>query len=287
MEKINKLRGLFNNEKIDGYIIPKNDEFFGEYIPEQKDRLKFISNFSGSFGFAIILRKKNFLFVDGRYTLQAKKESGKNFKIITFPNLLPKDIFKNKKITLGFDPKIINKKFIINFFKNTNIKFLSLKFNLIDKIWKRSQKTKTKKFYLLPESSIGQNYNLKINRVVSNLENKKVDYQFISASENNAWLLNIRGSDTNYAPLPHCYILISKNKNIILLCDLKKISGNIKKKLKNVKFLDIKLTEKILAKFLLEILQKKKLKITFQTDLMFCVLDFLVKRLAMPEKNLG
>ena len=248
MEKINKLRGLFNNEKIDGYIIPKNDEFFGEYIPEQKDRLKFISNFSGSFGFAIILRKKNFLFVDGRYTLQAKKESGKNFKIITFPNLLPKDIFKNKKITLGFDPKIITKKFIINFFKNTNIKFLSLKFNLIDKIWKRSQKTKTKKFYLLPESSIGQNYNLKINRVVSNLENKKVDYQFISASENNAWLLNIRGSDTNYAPLPHCYILISKNKNIILLCDLKKISGNIKKKLNNVKFLDIKLTEKILSK---------------------------------------
>ena len=247
MEKINKLTRLLNSEKIDGYIIPKNDEFFGEYIPEYKDRLKFISNFTGSFGFAIILKKGNFLFVDGRYTLQAKKESGKNFKIITFPNQIPKDIFKNKKITLGFDPKIITKRFIIKFFKDTNIKFLPLKFNLIDKIWKRDQKTKTKKFYVLPKNSVGENYNSKINRVVSNLKNKKVDYQFISASENNAWLLNIRGNDTHYSPIPHCYILISKNKDITLLCDLKKISEDIKK-IKNVKFIDIKLTEEILYK---------------------------------------
>ena len=79
MEKINKLKKILLNEKIDGYIIPKNDEFFGEYIPEYKDRLKYISNFSGSYGFAIILKNKNFLFVDGRYTLQANKQSGKFF----------------------------------------------------------------------------------------------------------------------------------------------------------------------------------------------------------------
>ena len=248
MEKINKLIRLFNREKIDGYIIPKNDEFFGEYIPDYKDRLKFISNFNGSFGFAIILKKENFLFVDGRYTLQAKKESVKNFKIITFPNQLPKDIFKNKKITLGFDPKITTKKFIINFFKDTSIKFLPLKFNLIDYIWKRGQKTRIKKFYVLPKNSVGENYNAKINRVINNLKKKKVDYQFISASENNAWLLNIRGSDSSYAPLTNCYILVSKNKNITLICNLKKISENLKKRIKRVKFLDIKFTEEILSK---------------------------------------
>jgi len=64
---------------LDGYIIPKNDEFFGEYIPENKDRLKFISNFSGSYGFAIILKGKNCLFVDGRYTLQAQIQKWKVF----------------------------------------------------------------------------------------------------------------------------------------------------------------------------------------------------------------
>ena len=48
MEKINKLKKLFKKYNLDGYIIPKNDEFFNEYVPENKDRLKFISNFSGS-----------------------------------------------------------------------------------------------------------------------------------------------------------------------------------------------------------------------------------------------
>ena len=82
MEKINKLKRLFNNYDLDGYIVPKNDEFFGEYISDSKDRLKFISSFTGSAGYALILRKKSYLFVDGRYTLQAFKESGKKFKRI-------------------------------------------------------------------------------------------------------------------------------------------------------------------------------------------------------------
>ena len=63
MTQLNKLKKLFKTYKIDGYVVPKNDEFFGEYIPENKDNLKFISNFSGSYGFALILKKNNYLFV--------------------------------------------------------------------------------------------------------------------------------------------------------------------------------------------------------------------------------
>jgi Xaa-Pro aminopeptidase len=48
----NKKLKKFLKEKIDGYIIPKNDEFFGEYIPDHNDRLKLYFNFSGSYGFA-------------------------------------------------------------------------------------------------------------------------------------------------------------------------------------------------------------------------------------------
>ena len=73
-KRIETLRKKFDEFDIDGYVIPKNDEFFSEYA--QKDRLKIISNFTGSAGFAIILKKKNYLFVDGRYTIQAKIESG-------------------------------------------------------------------------------------------------------------------------------------------------------------------------------------------------------------------
>ncbi len=97
MEKVSKLRRLLKNFNLDGYIIPKNDEFFGEYLPNYKDRLQFISDFSGSYGFAIILKNKNFLFVDGRYTLQAKIQSGKRFKIFTLPKQFPFQVFKKKK----------------------------------------------------------------------------------------------------------------------------------------------------------------------------------------------
>ena len=97
MTKLKKLKKLFKAFKIDGYIVPKNDEFFGEYIPENKDNLKYISNFSGSYGFALILKKENYLFVDGRYTLQANIQSGEKFKIVTIPNRFPSDILKNRK----------------------------------------------------------------------------------------------------------------------------------------------------------------------------------------------
>ena len=58
MNKIKKLRKLFKPLMIDGYLVPKNDEYFNEYVSQSNDRLKFISNFSGSAGFAIILKKK-------------------------------------------------------------------------------------------------------------------------------------------------------------------------------------------------------------------------------------
>jgi len=66
-KKIKNLIEKFSKYNIDGYIIPKNDEFFSEYAV--KDRLKIISNFDGSAGLAIIMKKKNYLFVDGRYTI--------------------------------------------------------------------------------------------------------------------------------------------------------------------------------------------------------------------------
>ena len=118
MEKIKRFKLILKKEKIDGYIIPKNDEFFGEYIPECKDRLNYISEFSGSYGFSLILKKENYLFVDGRYTLQAINQSSKYFKIFTFPKQMPKKFLKSKKLTIGFDPKLFTKRTLDIFFDN-------------------------------------------------------------------------------------------------------------------------------------------------------------------------
>ena len=80
MEKINKLKEFFKREEIDGYIIPKNDEFFTEY--SKTNKLHIVANFSGSAGFILVLKKTNHLFVDGRYTIQAKQQSGKRLSLI-------------------------------------------------------------------------------------------------------------------------------------------------------------------------------------------------------------
>ena len=84
---LSRLRKEFRIYNIDGYIIPKNDEFFGEYVDPSNERLKYLTGFSGSVGQALTLKKKAFLFVDGRYTLQAQKEIKKG-SLFLIENLL-------------------------------------------------------------------------------------------------------------------------------------------------------------------------------------------------------
>jgi Xaa-Pro aminopeptidase len=253
MEKIEKLKKIFEREKIDGYIIPKNDEFFIEYIPEYNDRLNFISGFSGSYGLALILKNKNYLFVDGRYTLQANNQSGKFFNIITIPNKMPHDILKEKKLSIGFDPNLFTEKSLFIFFRKNKLKFKPIFQNLIDEIWKRKIKKNKNKFYILPDAAVSENHHLKINKISKYLKKKKSDFLFITASENNAWLLNIRGRDTKYTPIPNSYILIDKDKNIKFFCDLKKISSSLRKNFKMIQFLDVRAC----AKTLLGVKKKK------------------------------
>ncbi len=246
MEKIKKLKKIFKREKIDGYIIPKNDEFFGEYTPEYNDRLNFISGFTGSYGFALVLKEKNYLFVDGRYTLQAKNQSGKLFKIITIPDKMPSDILNKKNILIGFDPNLFTERSLFIFFGKNKMKFKPIFRNLIDEVWKRKMIKNKSKFYLLPNKAISEKYQLKINKVIRYIKKKKSDFLFVTASENNAWLLNIRGGDAKYTPIPHSYILIDKERNINFFCDLKKISPSLKRSFKKINFLDLKDCIKIL-----------------------------------------
>ena len=248
MEKINKLKKKFNNEKIDGYIISKNDSFFGEYISDYNDRLKYISDFTGSYGFALILNDNNYLFVDGRYALQAEKQSGKLFKIKTIPHELPRDVLKNKKLKIGFDPKLFTRKTLDIFFGKTNCKCVPLNRNLVDKIWFRKEKIIKNKFYTLPLISVGESYRSKVNKIVQVLKKSRADFQFITASENNAWLMNIRGNDSEYTPIPNSYILIDNKKNIKFFCDLKKISNSFKKNFSKIKFINIDSISAVLSK---------------------------------------
>ncbi len=223
-KRIRQLRKKFNQFDIDGYIVPKNDEFFSEYAAI--DRLKIISNFSGSAGLAVILKKNSYLFVDGRYTIQAQQQSGKQFKIIEIHKFLPRSVIKN--LTLGFDPNLLTKRQLYGYFG----KFLELKQinnNLIDEIYKK-RNPKAKKFFSLSSKITGESFKSKINKIVNILKLNKTDYLFISAPENVAWVLNIRGSDNPNSPIPNCRLIIGKNKGLFLITQKEKVSKIIKDK---------------------------------------------------------
>ena len=223
-KELDLLKKKFKKYNIDGYVIPKNDEFFGEY--SKIDRLKIISNFTGSAGIAIVLKNKNYLFVDGRYTIQSKLESGKDFEIISYEKIINCNLVKGK--TLGIDPKLFTNEQIKNYFlKNNKIKLITE--NLIGNI-KKKKSFKEKLFYSLKKNIVGETHKSKINKISKYLIKNKSDYLLVSAPENVAWILNIRGNDNPNSPIPNSRLIIGKKKEIYLITEFKKVKKLINEK---------------------------------------------------------
>ena len=228
MKNLIKVKKLLNTYNLDAYIIPKNDEFFGEYA--SPNRLKTISNFSGSAGFSIITKFVNYLFVDGRYSIQSKMESGKNFKIIEIPYHYPKNILNTNIINkIGYDPKLFTRSTLERYF-GYKFQLIPINTNLVDEIF-QEQRNKEKMFFKLDEKIVGESEHSKINRLFKVLNKNKSDSIFISAPENVAWLLNIRGQDNPNSPIPNARLIIDNKKNIYFFSNTKKIK-NIKKQIK-------------------------------------------------------
>ena len=204
--------------------------FFGEYVSPEKERLKYLTGFSGSAGQSLVLKKQAFLFVDGRYTLQAQKEARKGFKVIQIHKTIPSDILrKNKqKLRIGFDPRIYSLASLINLYKTENVKLIPIKKNLIDKIWSNKPKIKFNKFFILKTQYAGKSFENKINLICKILKRKKLKNLLVTAPENVAWTLNIRGKDNSYSPIPNCYAIVNYKKKITLIVENKKISKNFK-----------------------------------------------------------
>ena len=231
---IKLLKNKFDKYKIDGYVVPKNDDYFTEY--SKINRLEVISKFTGSAGLAIILKNKNLFFTDGRYTIQSQIECGKDFKIYGFEKLVNCKLFNN--LTLGIDPKLFTYTQIKKFFlKNNKIKLINK--NLIDQIQKPKINLSTE-FFSLNKNVSGESINSKINKMSKYLKKNKSDYIFISAPENVAWMLNIRGGDGPNSPIPNSRLIISKEKKILLISKFKKCRRLLKEQVitKN-QFLDI------------------------------------------------
>ena len=273
-EKIQKLRQKFDNLNIDGYVIPKNDEFFSEYA--DIDKLKFISNFSGSAGYAIILKNKNYLFVDGRYTIQAKIESGKYFKIIDYHKIFNCNLFK--KLTIGLNPKLFTSDQIKKIFlRNNKIKLINSDLILQNL---RKKKQDKKYFFSISKDICGESHLSKINKVLNSLQKLKAESIFVSAPENVAWLLNIRGHDNPNSPIPNCHLLLDDQRKIYLIADKAKTKKLIfEKKLSQKQIIDFKELESFLEKY-----PNKRIIIDRKTCSLFYE-NLFKKRLKIYKKN--
>ncbi len=219
--KMNKeIKNLILTNNLDGYILPKNDNYFTEY--SKINNLKSITKFSGSAGFAIFLKNKQYLFVDGRYTIQAEKEAGNKFIICEIPYVWPKNIL-NKKIKIGFDPNLFTNETLHKYFGDEyNLCPLDFKFK------NKKKKNNGNMFYSLNTSVAGESSSQKINQLVKIMINKQIDYIFVSSGENVCWLLNIRGKDLPNSPVANCKMILTKKKHIYFFSD--------KNKIKNIKF---------------------------------------------------
>lgn len=247
MEKIKKIKNFINLKNLDGYIIPKNDEFFSEYVPNHKDRLKKISGFTGSYGFALILKKENYLFVDGRYTLQANKEAGHKFKIITIPKKKPEHILKSKKLKIGYNPQVHTEENLKRLFLRTKCKLFEVKEgNLINQ--NNFTKKKIIKVFKLKDNEAGESIRSKLKKIVANLNKQKLDLQFITSSENTSWLLNIRSDENQYTPIVKSRVIVDKNGKIYLFLDSNNIKHELFNNFENVKIIDIKFIKLFLSR---------------------------------------
>ena len=285
LDNLNKLKKVLIKKNIDAYLVPKNDCFFNEFIKTGNDRLRYVSNFTGSAGTALILHKKNYLFVDGRYTIQAKQESGHLFSIIDISKINISSFLKKNytNIKIGFDPNLFRFQLIKNILKE-KINLVSIEKNLIEQVWKDKKKEVYKNAFILENQYCGISHIKKIKNLRDLLDINKKNSFFISSNENVCWLLNIRGEDSIYSPLLNAFALIQQNK-ITVFCNLKKVGNKLIKSFKkDVQFSDIKsLKEKLIrtkifsvkidpattSYGLIKFLQSSKIKCKFIQDPIF------------------
>ncbi|CAO5683085.1 MAG: hypothetical protein HEEMFOPI_00836 [Holosporales bacterium] len=186
---------------LDALYIPKNDRFMNEYVEDQDDVLKFVSGFSGSFGYSFVTKKRGYLFVDRRYTLQAKKETDPNFwHILTHGQDSLSDFFKDTEIqTVGFDPYLITvdvyKKWVRHF---ENIIFKPLQKEWLVPLWNnRPSFPCGKKIFHHKIEFSGLSAFEKVKSMALKIEHPYLIHQL----DNLCWLLNLRGEDIPFTPL--------------------------------------------------------------------------------------
>ncbi|WP_234732066.1 aminopeptidase P family protein [Acidocella facilis] len=222
------LRASCRQHGLDGYLIPRSDEYLGEYVPPCGERLAFISGFTGSAGLAIVLGARAAVFSDGRYTLQLEQETDasaweRRHIIEDKPEAWLAEAAPGGRI--GYDPWTISAEALGRF---TGVEMVPLSPNLIDIIWTDRPAPPLAPAYPYPEALAGESSEAKRHRLGAALQAAGQDSAVLSDGASLAWLFNIRGTDLEFCPFALGYALLHKDGTAGLFMAPEKITPELR-----------------------------------------------------------
>lgn len=214
LDRLNALRTLMRENNLVAYVVPGNDPHASEYMASHWCEMQWISGFNGESGTMVVTLDKALLWTDSRYYLQA----GIELKDSTIELMRESDIdcpsvidwlSENIHGAVGVNPEM----FSVNDFADWKNKAELKSIDLIKPIWMEGRPAiPSDKLYPYSADFAGETVESKLARMREQLAGKKADAMIISALDEIAWLLNIRGNDVEYNPVVISYAVLEADK---------------------------------------------------------------------------
>ena len=230
-----KLRAVLSKAGLDGFLIPHEDEYNNEYLPDCNERLMWATGFTGSAGAAVVLTDKAAVFVDGRYTLQVRAQVDET--LYAYKRLENSGVSKwlaehtSKGAKIGYDPRLHSPdalKALRAAVQKSGGKLCPITQNPIDQAWQDRPAAPKVKFSIQALDLAGINHEGKRAKIASIIASKGADTALITSPASIAWLLNIRGGDVMCSPLPLTNLLINTDASVELFVDPDKITDEVR-----------------------------------------------------------
>ncbi len=217
MKQIDKLRGLMNERGIFAYIVPTDDFHGSEYVGAHFKLREYLSGFTGSAGTLVVTLDEAALWTDGRYFIQAERElSGSGIALMKMgePQTLTIERFLLEKMpeksALGFDGRVVSAAFAMRLEKVLKPKSVALKTDedLGGAIRENRPPLSKKPVFELSESVCGMSRCEKLARIHEKMRAENAGCLAVSALDEIAWTLNLRGGDVDYNPVFLSFMLV-------------------------------------------------------------------------------
>jgi Xaa-Pro aminopeptidase len=227
------LRAELARRGLEGFIIPRADEHQGEYVPPRAERLSWLTAFTGSAGVAVVLRTKAAVFIDGRYTVQAREQvDATQFENLSLIDQPPTDwIATNlpKGAKFGYDPllhTIHGVEALQAAVAKAGGTLVAVSDNPLDAVWNDQPAAPLGAISTQTLDFAGEGSAAKRERVAKTFAHQ-ADAAVLTLPESIAWLLNIRGSDVPHTPFPLSFAILSNDGHVDLFVDRRKFTPGI------------------------------------------------------------